>query len=445
MRNKLFQYSLAILIILLVGVMLVFLTQKKQATTLTATKVELILKNNQYQLYCNGEPFHIKGAGLGQYNMESLAKHGANSFRTWSVNNGSKSGNEVLDEAYELGLMVCMGIEVGNERWGFDYNNEDAVLQQLERIKKEVYELKDHPALLAWGIGNELNLKYKNIKVWDAVNDIAAMIHEIDPNHPTTTMLSVGSIKKDVNLIMKHCPEIDFLSFQIYGDLINLPKYINESEYKGAYIVSEWGATGHWQVDRTTWDRPIEETSHEKATIFKKRYEKVMIQEADRCLGSFVFLWGQKQERTPTWYGLFLENGEETEVVDVMHYLWNNKWPENRSPQLQSLTLEGQNAHASIQLQSGQKVRAEVKVTDPDGDPIQYSWSILHEVLRENQSEGGDFEKKTEKIMEYNNGEFAERLIFNAPEPGEYRLFVYASDGQGHAATANIPFLVKNN
>jgi len=57
----------------------------------------------------------------------------------------------------------------------------------------------------------------------------------------------------------------------------------------------------------------------------------------------------------------------------------------------------------------------------------------------------GDFEQKTEKIMEYKNGEFAEKFIFTAPEPGEYRLFVYASDGKGHAGTANIPFLVIDN
>ena len=27
-----------------------------------------------------------------------------------------------------------------------------------------------------------------------------------------------------------------------------------------------------------------------------------------------------QQERTPTWYGLFTEEGEESEVVDVMQF-----------------------------------------------------------------------------------------------------------------------------
>ncbi len=42
-------------------------------------------------------------------------------------------------------------------------------------------EYKDHPALMIWSIGNELNHGATNPKVWDAVNEISEMIHEIDP------------------------------------------------------------------------------------------------------------------------------------------------------------------------------------------------------------------------------------------------------------------------
>jgi len=44
-----------------------------------------------------------------------------------------------------------------------------------------------------------------------------------------------------------------------------------------------------------------------------------------------VFSLGQKQERTPTWYGMFLSSGEATETVDVMEYIWTGRWPEIRA------------------------------------------------------------------------------------------------------------------
>ena len=45
-----------------------------------------------YQLLANGEPFYIKGAGLEFGNVADAAFHGANSFRTWRVENVQKSG-----------------------------------------------------------------------------------------------------------------------------------------------------------------------------------------------------------------------------------------------------------------------------------------------------------------------------------------------------------------
>jgi len=153
-------------------------------------KAEINKEGEKFQLYVVGKPFYIKGAGLEFGNIASVAKHGGNSFRTWRTNNGQRTGKEVLDEAWQNGLYVTMGLEVERERHGFDYNDEAAVAAQFERIKSEVMDLKDHPALIIWAIGNELNLRATNPKVWDAVNNISKMIHEVDPNHLTTTTLA---------------------------------------------------------------------------------------------------------------------------------------------------------------------------------------------------------------------------------------------------------------
>ena len=408
-----------------------------------ATEVTIKNENGKFKLYKDGQAFYIKGAGLGIgiEKMESIQKHGGNSIRTWSVNNSRYSGKEILDEAQKLGLMVCMGIDMGRERHGFDYNDEQAVQKQFDRIKAEVTELKDHPALLMWGIGNELNLSYKNDQVWIAVNEISKMIHQEDGNHPTTTMLA-GAETEMLTKVMELAPDLDLISFQFYGALYKLPGLIEKANYTGPYIVSEWGTTGHWEVEKTSWNRPIEESSSQKVLAFQDRYHNIIQKDQNHCLGSYVFLWGHKQERTPTWYGLLLESGEETEMIDMMHFLWNDKWPENRAPQLVDFLLENQRSIASVTLRENQVFSSNVIAKDPENDSLTYKWEILNEVPVEKQSEGGDFEPASDIIVQFDYGQKGDVLTFKAPVKGEYRIFIYVKDQNGKVATANIPFLV---
>jgi len=411
----------------------------KTNKSIAPTKAEIQKEGGKYLLLVNGDPFYIKGAGLEFGNIAKLAEHGGNSFRTWRTDNGQRSGKEVLDEAYKHGLFVTMGLDIDRERHGFDYNDEASVAVQFERIKAEVMELKDHPALIIWAIGNELNLRATNPKVWDAVNDISKMIHEVDPNHLTTTTLA-GISQDLVEDIKERASDLDLLSVQMYGDIVNLPKYIMETGWDGPYMVTEWGATGHWEVGTTKWEAPIENTSTVKAKAYLDRYRIAIEAQANQCLGSYVFLWGQKQERTPTWYGIFMEDGSETESVDVMHYIWNGEWPPNRTPQLSALKLDNKEATENIYLKAGRKYNASVTINDSDGDPINYVWDIMREST--DLGDGGDFESTPESLSALVQGKDAKAQVTAPDEPGAYRLFIYAHDGKGHTAHANIPFYV---
>ena len=415
-------------------------SKKETMTSNKAVKVELKNNNGQFQLYVNDEPFYIKGAGLEFGSIASVAKHGGNSFRTWRTDNGQQSGKEVLDEALKNGLMVTMGIEVARERHGFDYNDEVAVKEQFERIKKEVIALKDHPALFIWAIGNELNLRAKNPKVWDAVNDISKMIHEVDPNHLTTTTLA-GISQREIDLIKERCTDLDLLSVQLYAKILELPQQIKEFGWDGPYMVTEWGATGHWEVPKTSWGAPIEENSTLKAANYLKRYKAAIEADSLKCVGSYVFLWGQKQERTPTWYGVILEDGKETESVDVMHYLWNGAWPENRAPQIESFTINNKTAYENVILNADEENLAIIKVNDIEDDQLNYRWEILKEST--DLKDGGDFENRPDAVdftvLSDKNGELKFKV---SAEKGAYRLFGYVDDGQENAATANIPFKI---
>ncbi|MGC9373794.1 MAG: glycoside hydrolase family 2 TIM barrel-domain containing protein [Bacteroidales bacterium] len=403
-------------------------------------KVELNKTDNHFQLLKNGDPYFIMGAGTTMDKIRELSENGANSCRTWSTETENYTADQFMDTAHYYNLTVTLGLDVQKERKGFDYNDSVAVKKQFEYIKKEVLKYKDHPALLVWGIGNELNLNYTNPKVWDAVNDIAKMIKEVDPNHPTTTMLA-GIKEYDVLEIAKRCPDLDFLSIQMYGDLSNLQQRIRESGYDGPYVVSEWGATGHWEVASTAWGAPIEQTSKEKAESYIHRYRVAIESDSLRCLGSYVFYWGQKQERTPTWYGLFTEKGYPTETIDAMHFLWKEKWPENRAPQLDSLRLNGLSAFDNIKLEPSETYTAEVFYRNAEDEPIRYQWEILYE--SNDLSVGGDYESRPDSVDGLIQNDNTNQVKITTPkEKGAYRLFVYVIDSQNKTATANIPFYV---
>ena len=406
------------------------------------SKVELKKQSQNYQLSVDGNPFYIKGAGLELGSIKSLADYGGNAFRTWRVDNGEKSGLEILDEAQRYGLMVCMGLDVARERHGFDYSDKQAVAQQLAAIEQDILALKDHPALLMWGIGNELNLRHSNPKVWNAVDDISKMIHRLDPNHPTTTMLA-GAEPEVIKLVVARCPDLDLLSFQLYGEIDQLPDYLSQSGFSGAYTVSEWGATGHWESACTDWDRPFEANSSVKAGSYQQRYIDYIAADRRQCLGSFVFLWGQKQERTPTWYGVFLEQGQHTESAQVMGTLWTSQAPEQPVARLLALDIEGLQAPASIYLTEQKNYAARVTVDYQKPETLSYHWELLKEVDKKLESDGGDFEPRPETVWHQRGDSSLDRVEFPAPAPGEYRLFVLVVDSHGGAATANLPVLVE--
>lgn len=399
-------------------------------------KVAVRQQNGSYQLLRGGQPYFIKGAGGGQY-PERIAAYGGNSIRTWSTSGADK----VLADARANGLTVMLGLDVARERHGFDYNDAPAVAAQLQRIKGEVLKYKDDPAVLFWGIGNELNLDYTNPKVWDAVNDIARMIHEVDPNHPTSTVLA-GAAKKEIEYVKARCPAVDILSINTYAGLATLPQQVREAGWTGPYVVAEWGPTGHWEGPQTPWKASVEETSSQKASVYKSRYEASVKQDKAQCLGSYVFLWGQKQERTPTWYGLFTEKGEETEVMDVLQYEWSGHYPQNRAPHIASFTLGGKTATEAVMLKPSQTAPVAAAVTDPDGDKLAYRWELLPEST--DLKQGGDRENRPMALAGAIPAGAGGQTTFTAPsQPGAYRLFVYGEDGHGNVATGNIPLLVQ--
>jgi hypothetical protein len=393
-------------------------------------------ENGHYKLYRNGEPYFIKGAGGYKY-YDKLKELGGNSVRIWSTI-GAK---EYMDKAHELGLTVTLGLELGHERHGFNYGDKKAVKEQFERVKKDILAFKDHPALLMWGVGNEVEQFAKNYAMWDALNDIMKFIHEVDPNHPTTTMLA-GVPVQHIRELKKRCPHLDILSINAFKWIAPVRKDITAAGWTGPYLIGEWGASGYWESEKVPWGTFIEETSTQKADLCAERYKVGILDNADRCLGSYVFIWGWKQARTHTLLSLFTEDGQETGIIDILHKEWTGKERSNRVPLITPIGIDDLPTHKGIYLQPGSQHMAYTDGKDPDNDQLYYHWEIYHESTE--KKEGGDVEEKPMAIKELIVNGKGRALSFKAPDKeGPYRLFAYVYDGKNHVAIANAPFYVK--
>jgi len=414
--------------------------QDKTNVKQTPSKVEIKAVDGDYNFYVDNKLFKLKGAGGGN-NLAALQAAGGNSLRTW----GSRNGLQLLDSVYKYNIMIAMGLGMGQELHGFDYNDTAAVGKQFRRNIAAIEELKNHPNLFCWVVGNELNLSNKkpvNPKVYDALKDIVDYIHKEDPNHPVTTTFA-GIQKQQIAVALEHCPSLDFLSLQIYGSLGNIGEQVKAAEITKPFAITEYGPIGHWERPRTSWGREIEETSSEKASGLFVRIQKGIVNDpTGLCLGGYAFLWGQKQERTPTWYGMFLKTGEATAIVDELTHYWTGEYPENRAPKLDSMKIDGKNAIDNIFLKPGIEYTAKVFVTDPNGDNMIYKWELQGEVAV--RSEGGAHENEPGEIAIEIQSNINGVLRFKSPkEKGEYRLFSYVFDGKGKVGTANVPVYVE--
>lgn len=377
-----------------------------------------------------GKPYFVQGVGGGA-SMEELAALGANSVRTWTTN----GLGETLDEAHSLGLTVSAGIWLEYEIGWFSYENPEHCDKQAERIRKVVMEHKDHPALLAWGIGNEVEGKGTFAPFWRQIDRLAKMIREIDPHHPTFTAIAGLNDEKLMGLV-EHAPDIDFIGINAYGAAPNTAKALAAAGWTRPWMLTEWGPRGFWESKRTPYNSPIEPTSGEKANMMRKVHETT-IRPGGGCLGAYAFVWGWKFESTSTWFGLRTHEGETIASVDVLEEMWTGKPPANRAPDVEP--IRGVPTYAPVA--PGAVFKVESAATDPDGDPIAWHWELLPEKLGHANNSN---EIKPDPIPDAVSGANGSQAEVTAPnKTGVYRLYLHVRDDKGHAATANAPFEVR--
>ncbi|MFL2574033.1 MAG: hypothetical protein ACJ0P8_06290, partial [Flavobacteriales bacterium] len=257
---------------------------------------------------------------------------------------------------------------------------------------------------------------------------------------PTMTV-TAGIDVAEVAMIKEFCPSIDILGINTYGGISHLSDQVRKYGWEKPYMVTEWGPYGHWESPMVSWGEAVEANSSQKAKMRKDSYVHI-VEDKELCLGSYCFLWGYKQEVTPTWYGIFTKDGKGTESIDVLNSYWANNPNKNKAPLLNSFLLNGKTKYESIKVGKRKDCLFTLDISDFENDSLTFVFELMQEST--DKKAGGDFEASMDALDYKIVNQSKDFIKIKAPSrSGAYRFYVYVSDKNKNVATANIPFYVK--
>jgi hypothetical protein len=380
-----------------------------------------------YQLIKDSKPYFVMGAGGGGP-KDLLKALGGNSFRTW----GSDDAAQQLDEAQKLGLTVTIGHWLGHQQHGFNYGDPAALARQKEDVRKTVLKHKDHPALLMWALGNEMEMNCsKEEAMWNHINDLALMVKSLDPHHPVMTVIAEIPDAK-VQSLHRLCPAIDVVGINTYGGAASIPERWRKAGGTKPYIITEFGPPGQWEVKKNAFGCPPEMTSTEKGKFYGEVYRKVTAADKGKlCLGLYAFTWGYKVEATPTWYGLLLPDNSKLAATEAMQECWGESKVGNRVPCIEKLEVS-----KDVLASEGETFTASTSASDPDNDPLTWKWILMQEAAHYDVTGVGEPTPPgfADAII---SGQGTPKVTVKPPGGGKYRLYAYVFDGKKNAAYAN--------
>lgn len=361
--------------------------------------------------------------------LAKLAQAGAKVVRVYR-----ESDVWVLDEAQRLGMKVVLGLWLGHPRHGFRLDDERAVRAQEAALRDFVMRHRAHPALLAWGVGNEVETGVADPKpLWREVNRLAGIVKSLDPVHPTLMVVADNS-DDWLAPLADCCAAVDLLGLNLYGgSVFQLPQRLRKMGIAKPVVVTELGPLGQWQAGRKPWGAPVELTSSQKAAFFRDALAFLATQ--PQVKGVFPFLWGAKQEQTATWHGLLLADGSLTAMTDALSAAWGRPVTD-AAPEIRGIGI------AADEFSPGQTVSAGIDVVSSGGSPLVTLWEVRAEAR--DLRAGGDVEATPARVDVTVEQADARGVRFVAPRVrGDYRLFMTVRDRAGKVATANLPFRVR--
>jgi hypothetical protein len=389
--------------------------------------------------------FQIKGV-CGDKDLDRLATLGVNTVRGYTIGSPDVM-RQKLDHAHRLGIKMILsewmphhGENRNNEGhvWRFDYNAKGD--EMVKRFIEKIEAIGDHPAILMWGLGNEVNMDEPYLRT---VNRMSQEIHKRFPHH-LTSLTMINARPDSIAVVKKFAPDLDVLGIQSYsrGAVRGSIKKTEELWGKPFYM-SEFNTNGPWNYGKTAWGVEFDEPASRKVSDLKDCY--AAIDESPLCLGSTIFVWGHYATwDRPTYFGLLLDPNPEgspgkdsfdhllmTPQADVMaEHFTKQPIKGNRAPVISQLEFEG-GARSKV-VKPGEALTVRFAAQDTNGDTIEFVSWVLATKVQSTRVVAGPFAQTS-----------SSHAVIPAPQKvGEYLILVYAKDNRGGASATVVPFKV---
>ena len=260
--------------------------QKPFPTTRTQDVTDLVTSNGKVNVTDYSGDGRIQAWELIKFDVLTMKKLGANTIRTYAtgswhdkdldgvqdapVTNPDKSEivqgdltdwvlDELLTQANSNGMKVIIGYWVQEENFTSapyiaDWSDLPVAKQAFGRV---VNKYKSNPAVLGWGIGNEVNGTFNQgwfswgVSVNDYLNALFAYTRTLDTAHPIIYAKYIGENTNFNNLTA------DIMSINAYihsaDELVNYGEFNIAAPAGKAYMLGEYGhlieqAAGHWAL-----------------------------------------------------------------------------------------------------------------------------------------------------------------------------------------------------
>jgi hypothetical protein len=431
------KVKIFIALLLAIG-FIMFFQLAANASETTVKKVD-----GQWKLFVDGAPFTVKGAtfgrpitkeNIGAY-MRDLKFIGVNTIRTWGV---GKETQLLLDSANAYGIKVMVGIWLRHGRPGMEGDDNFNYLKDKEGMEamhkdaiKAVILYKNHPALLFFGVGNEvtLNIATDPEKKAYAVF-LEKLLQEIKKEDPKHAVAAVSAWTFDWKWWKEFVPSLDIYGINVYGGGANvIPEEMAKLGIDKPYLICEYGVNGEWEAKPDANGLLLEPNDKQKYEVIANGY-KEWIAGKPNCLGVYIFHYGNGNDHGSVWLNMYFNNLYRP-AYWATREAYTGKKPINNIPNISEFIIPEQ------KKSYGQWIPAKLQLSDAENDSLQISFHY-------NQRTGSRARRDQINTLNF-HGNLKSGFEIEVPrENGLIKVYAFVKDSHNNLGIAQTSLMIDN-